>query len=343
MRIKAFRLTPVLLILTASTGCDNVAWEGAFLELRPPAPSERIQEAEAAVGPEEETLEPVLLGPLMYLVEREGSGEATLLPVAVHEDGGYAPLPDPADIPDLVERFSLERWEEGTEFVLFHQGVRAGLFTADGSSREDPSFCLARPVGRGILELRPQAAGVDRFLAVRRADADGRGSSALERHPGIAVDDGLRNASLDAARTLISRLAIPWPPSIPGIRRRVDAFGDGEGRRVLAASFVYGDELRVGVPEPAAYSLFLLSREEEEGFVPIFSWYQRQSADGKAFPGFLAAHDVLGVGSPDLLIEVFGRQHRGLAILGERGGEWGLVYRDPCADEPGVGALRTHP
>ena len=317
-------------MLTATAGCDNVAWGGSEVRLQPPppAPGTEVEEAEEE---EEETLEPVALGPLVYLVERTGSGgDAVILPVAERRGAVLAPLPDPAETPDLVERFPLGRWEAGTEFVVFDQGLPAGRFISRGTSEADDRFCLARARGDGVLQLRPEALPRERFLALRSDEVD-RILAPQVPLPRFEVTDAIRNASLDAARSIIPRRQIPWPPTVLGIRRRIDIFGHPDGSRGLAASFVFGDDLVVGRPERLGYSLFLVAREEEGTFTPVFSWYRRADAGPKAFPGFLAAHDLRREGEMDLLLELFGEEDRWLAILGREGTDpTGIVYQDPC-------------
>jgi hypothetical protein len=342
MHAKGFSLLLVVVILTLTAGCDNVEWSGAEVALRPPPEVEVPQPPDAGEEGTERPLDPIRLGPLLYLVERTGADQARITPIAIRSDDGYEALPDPAGDPDFFERFPLERWEAGTEFVLFGQGERVGTFISDGTSMADESFCLPRATGQGVLELRGGLPPVDRFLALRRSDLD-TVPSALGSHRFVEMNDDLRNASLDAARTLITRLSIPWPPTVLGIRERIDAYADAEGRLSVVASFVFGDELEVGVPEPTAYTLLVVTREDEDGeFVPVFSWYQREDSGGKAFPGFLAGHDVRGSGTPDLVLEVFGRDARGLAILDTTSEDWAMAYLDACAPAPASGALSTY-
>ncbi len=341
MRAKGFLPLILVLMITASAGCDNVEWGGMEIHVEPPPPSPSAMEEDTEETEEPERLEPITLSPLVYLVERAADGDATLLPVAQLDGDGYAPLPDPDETPDLVERFPLQRWEAETEFVLFDQGVVVGRFVADGSSRLDETFCLARPRGSGVLHVHPDSGQRQRFLALRRDDLP-QAPSALAPYPGLEVTDELRNRSLDAARTLIPRLDVPWPPSVLEIRRRIDALTLGASRRAVAASFVFGDDLQVGTPQPTGYSLFLVTAEEDEQFRPIFSWYQEAGAGPKAFPGFLAAADLREVGEPDLLLEVFGQEDRWLAVLGREGEQHRLMYQDPCGVDPVPGALQDH-
>lgn len=342
MRHKGFSLPLILIVmLTVPSGCDNVEWAGTEFELQsPPPPPGALDEEVDPEEAEEPELEPVSSGPLIYLVEQGEAGMGTLLPVAEVTDEGFAPLPDPAETPELVDRFPLNRWDAGTEFVILGQGSRLGTFVADGTVRLDERYCLARAAGAGVLQLRPDAVEMTRFLAVRRNDLDSL-PAALPFHPATPLTDEIRNASLDGARSLIPERNIPWPPTVLGIRRRIDAFSDGTGHRMLAASFVFGDDLVVGAPEPLGYSLFLVSREDpDDGFIPIFSWYQRADAGEKAFPGFLASHDLDDSGRETLLLEVFGEDAQWLALLGglEEGGT--ISYQDPCGVDPVGGAFQ---
>lgn len=341
MRAKGFTFhLVVLVILTAATGCDNLEWGGTSVAIQPPPPPPSALEVEIEEE-EEERLDPIPLGTLLYLVEASQGGAATLLPVAEFTPGGFESLPEPAETPDLVPRFPVDRWEEGTEFILFSQGARVGSLLSDGSSELDDRFCLARARGRGVLHLRPDAVEAERFLALRRDDLEEL-PSPLAFYPALALTDEIRNASLDAARLLIPQLNVPWPPTVLGIRRRVDAFADGEGRAALAASFVFGDNLQVGASEPTGYSLFLVSIEEEDGFTPVTSWYRRADQGPKVVPGFLAAHDLEESGHPDLLLEFFGDEARWLGLVGRRGGASTLLYHDPCGIDPGGAGLQDH-
>jgi hypothetical protein len=342
MRHKGFSLPLILLVmLTVPSGCDNVEWSGTEVNLQaPPPPPGALDPATELEEADEPELEPVVLAPLIYLVERGEEGRGTLLPVAQLQEDGFASLPDPAETPELVDRFPLDRWEEGTEFILFGQGSRIGTFIADGTSQLDERYCLSRAAGSGVLQLRPDAVAMDRFLAMRRDDLDAL-PSALDTHPAVPLTDEIRNASLDGARTLIPARNIPWPPTVLGIRRRIDAFSDSQGNRMLAASFVFGDDLVVGTPEPLGYSLFLVSREDDEDeFTPIFSWYQRADAGEKTFPAFLAAHDLLETGEETLLLEVFGQETRWMTLLGHLTSGGDLLYQDPCGIDPIGGAFQ---
>lgn len=340
MSSKGFAVLPALVIIIAASGCDNVEWAGVDLELRPPP---ELDPGPEAPDPELDRppLRPLDLGPLLYLVRREGGAAASIIPVTELGEDGYRPLPDPDETPDLIERFPLNRWSDGTEFVLLAQSARVGTLVIDGSVASDQATCQVRPRGRGVLELLPGANGEEHFLALRKEDLD------APLHPGsyAGLRDGpeLRAGTLNVARLLIPQVQAPWPPSIPQIRRHHAPFPLGDGTTGLAASFVYDGELEVGPVPELAYSLFYLADLEGGAFRPRFSWYQRVRESGKAFPRMLVAHDVMGTGDPDVLLETFGEEHSWYVILGRRGDRWQTLFQDPCGLEIPSGALRSHP
>lgn len=316
-------------------------WAGSDVALQPPPPTPGSLEPAPPADAEAAVLEPLELGPLLYLVERTGPAESFITPIVEFAEDGYLPLPDPGETPDLLERFPLDRWETGSQFVLYSQNSPVGTFVSDGSTVATEDLCLTRSRGSGIVHLRPDASHESHFLALRRADLDDA-PSFLEDYPGHRVTDELQDASVSVAQNLIAQIEIPWPASVPGIRRGLSVWLDGEGRRSLAGSFVFGDDLEVGPPQPRGYSLFLLGTETDQGFRPRFSWYQEADQGEKATPGFLAAHPLGVSGEPHLLLDVFGQENRWFALLeyAPEGSE--LVYRDPCGSDPLPGSFRTH-
>lgn len=342
MRAKGFSLSAVLLTLAFVPGCDNVSWGGVdvILQPPPPPPSSLLPELE----PEDEEIppEPLELGPLVYLVDRAGA-TGRFLPVAVWQGGEYEPLPDLEETPDLLPRFPLERWEAGTEFVLLDRGMRAGTLVSDGSVDADTTYCATRPVGRGTLELRPEAEGGQVFLAVRKADVESSELSprsiAMVAHPGSGDTEARRAGALSVARFIIPRAEVPWPPSIPGILQETRSFTLNDGDEAMAATWVFGGDLSVGTSAVTGYGLFALARRDGDQWQPFWSWYQTVR-QGKAFPRFRAAGLLREEGEPELLLEVFGAEARWLAILGERDGVWGLRYQDECGVAPATNALR---
>lgn len=345
------RLALGCVMVMALVGCDNVRWGGVDVEIRPPDPPPSALLPPPADVDEERPPEPVETGPLLYLVERSGNQNlASLLPVAEITAEGFVALPTADETPELVARFPLERWEAGTEFLLLDRGRRAGTFVADGTARPHEESCQLRPAGAGRLELRPEAlaAGVTRFLAVRKEDVGRPGLDLVPRddprswspYPGPAE---LRTRALAAARYTIQRAGIPWPPSIPDILRDVRGVTLPEPGEAVAASFSFGGELALGRVPPSAYGLFVVARETPGGnWTAVWSWHQ-MARDGKAFPNALAEGGLDPNRAPELLLEVWGEDRRWLALAGEGPEGWDLLYHDPCGDPPARGALRRWP
>lgn len=342
MRAKRFPLSTVAVMITLVTACDNVDFGGVRVELQAPVHAPAAVDSDTLGTAQEDTErppDPVELSPLLYLVQQTDASRATILPIAQMTGDGYEAVPGPEEIPDLVDRFAIGRWEPEAEFSLFAQGTRIGTFIADGTTEMDHSMCQARPRGQGYIEVQPEAAGLRRFLALPQP-------AGAPRDPWVSIprfeeDATLRDASLNLAQRLIPQLGVLWPPSIPEVRRDLQPFRLGrDGPSALAVSYVYGDRLITGAPNPRAYSLFILAEEGDTRYEPMVTWYQRASS-GKAYPRFVGAEDVRGVGSPDAVLEVFGQSDRWLAVLGKEDDDWSLLYRDECGEPAARGAIRT--
>lgn len=351
MRAKRFPHLAVLVILIAISACDNVSFEGVQLEIRPAtAPPGAPSPDTATEVVEESPLLPVELGPLVYLVEQTDGSAATILPVAELWEEGYRPIPDSEEIPDLIERFALGRWEEGMEFSLLGHGGRVGTFIASGWTESDNSTCRMRPRGSGIVEVSPGAAGTRQFLALPEGNARTNANSPervralAPRSHGTTAE--IAAAALNVAQRLIPALDIPWPASIPGVREDLQAFGfnaESGIQSAIAASHVFGGRLGTGTPSPNGYSFFFLAVEDEDRYEPVVSWYQRAES-GKAAARLLGTHDLRGTASPDALLEVFGVSERWLTILGpDEDGEWTTQYQDACGEDPARGAIQSYP
>jgi hypothetical protein len=349
-KVSLFRISLVLIFVLPA--CDHVRWGGVEVGVRPPE-TLVAEEPEPELTPDVPRLEPIVSGPLVYLVERSGTG-ALLLPVAEWRGGTYAPLPTPDETPEWVQRFPLGRWDEGTEFLLLDRGVRAGTFIADGSASWQEDRCQRRPAGWGSVELRPEAAGVRRFLALRAGDLGEMGGAlplAPAPWPSAPQATDLLTGSLSVARVVLSRASIPWPPSIPDITRARSGVVPVEGVPGIAASFVFGGELNVGSGLPGGYSLFALAERDpgsQSGWTPLWTWYQTHR-QGKAAAELMAGGPlpVRAAGADpsvipsDFILEVFGAEERSLAILGRRSDGWGLRYQDACGTSPASGATRS--
>jgi hypothetical protein len=350
MRTKVALPFALCVILTALPGCDNVYWGGVEVALQPPEPPLRAELPEAPEDGAEPQPVPVETGPVLYLVERSGT-TAAILPVARITPAGLEPLPDPEDTPDLVERFPLERWEPGAEFVLLDRGTRAGTFLPDGSVSPDSEACLLRPRGGGRVELRPEAQGTTRFLALARSDLALLGLGELvgdprATWPSYPGPQDLRTAALSAARFTLERASIPWPPSLPEILRDQRGILLPGGEAGLAATLTFGGELEVGRVPASGYGLFVIARPGTgTTWVPVWSWYQPVRS-GKAFVRALAEGSSVspaGGTHSQVLVEVLGEDRRWLAVVEGSAEGWRVAYQDPCGAAPGGSALRDWP
>ena len=344
MRRSVLRVAIPLAIVTGLTACDNVSWEGVDLELR--APPEHAPDPEATPddpGDEEEAPPPDLdQGAFVYLVERvPGEDDASLMPVAEWrpQTGELAALPEDLEPEEFQERFAYNRFQPGEEFVLLAGGYRAGTFIGDGDVEPGADFCPARPVGGGRTELASGASDHDRFLAVRKEDF---GTLEFGDLPPGAPGADLEEAAETAAGPLMMEYEAPWPPSMGEIRQALRMTElPPAGDPVMAATFIFGDDLTLGEASGNAYALFFLARQEggEGAFRAVHSSYRRQDQDGKAWPDpvdFLPWSALPGgeaqQGLGAFVVRSVGEDARWFYALepDEAGGQWEMTFRDPC-------------
>jgi len=320
--------------------CENVGWGGIEVSLRTPPASPSALVSPTLPEEADLPLEPLDLGPLAYWVERTGA-RARFYPIARWNGGQYGPLPDLRETPDLLARFPLERWEEGTEFTLMDRGGRVGTLISDGSTGWEEGFCQPRPVGQGWLELQPGSESTPVFVALRKGDlgddlpppqsgtVSGPGSAATRQAGALALAQGV-----------IQQAGVPWPPSIPEAIREVRSFSLHSGADALAVSFGYGVPLSVGAGTPNGYTVLALGRRDSDRWRPFWTWVQ-PVRDGQAFARVRGAARLGTQTEADLFLEVFGADSRWLAVLGEREGEWSLLYQDACGVVPRAAATRS--
>ena len=315
-----------------------MAWEGVEVELRAPPPAMGSE-----VDLDDDDLDgPLELGTVLYLVEREEGSRATAIPIAQISGNAYHPLPAEPETPNFVERFELNRWERGSELILLADGREVGTFVTDGRSEPDHSTCLVRPRTGGYLELRLEASGHDRFLALEREGLSG--PRRPEEMPAPFEDATFEARAINMVERALLELEAPWPPSVPEARKEQREFTFGpRGLPALAATVVFEDELEVGAPGPLSYGLLVLGMAVNGSYVPFMTWYQRSEEEGKALPRLVELHDLRGTNSPDLLLEVFGEAERWFALAGALGESWDLLYQDPCGVPAASGAIQSYP
>ena len=318
----------IAVILTVAQGCDNVTWGGIDVRLQGPPPRDSVNPAPVEIeGVAQDTPLPELPeGPILLAGTRSGA-TATLTVVGEVQFDAVADFPNEQQIPGYRDHFSSELLAQGTEFILFSEGVRVGRLVAE-STGVDERFCVARPTVTGIVELVPSAANATRFLALSAAQAQER---AYEGHRSLSHDYDQRVASLRLAGEVIPRVGAPWPPSVLDIREDIQAFQlQGADGPAIAASFVYLDRLQVGAAPAAAYSLFVIGEMGDRDYESSYVWYRPAGTEGKGAPRFFDHLDLNGDGEAERLLDVFGRGSRWFASLARRGGTWTTAFQDSC-------------
>lgn len=339
MALAARRWIGIGVILTVTSACDNVGWGGVDYTIVPPSTSTDSDASAGATAPGDTTLQPLELERLLYLVERTG-GETRMMPVAQLGSDGLLPLPASMAGEGFPPRLAQERMSPHSRFTLFHWGERVGTFTAGEDWDLDSSLCLPRPRRSGRVELLPEAADAQRFLALE----EGR-TEPLGRVRSLASTYEQRVGSLNLATSLIARLEAPWPPSVLEIRRdlQIVPMGDSSGDALgLSGTFVYGDDLSTAAPGPNAYTIFYLASPQDDAFQAGYAWYHRSRAGSKAAPRTLSWIPFPGSNREEWILEVFGDGTRWLASIGRSGEEWVPGFSDVCAQVPvGRNAVTT--
>jgi hypothetical protein len=322
-------LLAIAVILTVATGCDNVAWGGVDMELKPPPASEANPGEETNAAESDVSVN--LPGPLLLAGTRSGMRADFVVVGEVHPSTLHK-FPDPA-FPEDLERLE-EVLSVGSEWVLFSEGVRVGRMVADETSPAT-GFCGSRRVLSGVVELVPAAAAAERLLALPTEDARERayGEYALISHvynQRVAVNrmasDAIREH--DATR----------PPSVVDARGHVQAFQlPGATGQSVAATFMYQDQLTIESPRQGAYSIFVISRQIGASYESTHSSYRSIEAEGKGAQRYFDHLDWNGDGTDEVLLDVFGANRRWFEALSERNGSWVRTFQDSCGAGPSTG------
>ncbi len=255
--------------------CD-VEWGGATFAFVNPAPAPDPSEQ---TTPEEELVEPLPDGDLLYLVHLGGGaadgaadGTARALPIARMVDGTPVELGVPESIDDAYRiRFDSAFYASGTELPLHAGGHRVGTLIVREGAGAAATGCLSVAAGRVLLlpgadepEYAFAWAGTGAFGAPVDFDLTDTDSRMRTFGPVLAEDllrrGGERRPQL-AQR--VAMRAVPWP---------------GDERPALAATYLVNDDLGPEPPRNSASSLFFLARFDGRQYVP--EWWEVRRYDG---------------------------------------------------------------
>lgn len=315
-------LLAIAVILTVATGCDNVAWGGIDVDLKPPPVSDTTTEsADATAG---DSLVKVA-GPILLAGQRDGERAALVVVGELLADGLQA-FPDPRFPNDAVRLAELS--SPGSEWILFSEGVRVGSMVVESADPAE-AFCGTRVTLSGVVELVPSAADAVRLLALPAADGATYAYEPYEEHQHVYEE---RVATLSIAGEAIPRYGARWPEQgTLDIREHIQAFQLKDADAPwIAATFVDQDQLAVGSPGRGAYALFVIGRPSGDDYVEAFSWYRSVEAEGKGAPRYHDHLDWDGDGMDEILLDVFGANRRWFAAIDRRDGEWVRSFEDSC-------------
>ena len=315
----------IAVILTLATGCDNVAWEGLELRLNPPTSSSAISSEQSVITPdladEEQSLE-IPKRPILLSGKRTGS-TAKLTAVGEVNGNSLTAISNQG----LGSEISLGLITQGSEWVLFSEGVRIGRMIAQEVSIDD-SFCTLRPTISGIVELVSEASDVEQLIAL---PIDVAGSRSFQPYTAYRHNYNQRVASLALASEVIPSLGAEWPPSVLDSRTDIHVFQlPGEPRQAIAATFLHQDRMITSPPEPGAYSLFVMGDATSGTYEISYMWYRLAESQGKGVPRYLDHIDWNGDGSEEILLEMFGSEDRWFAGLAKQDGRWIRSFEDSC-------------
>lgn len=323
-------LLAIAVILTVPTGCDNVAWGGIDVELKPPPEAER-----ATLEDGEEDIEsgPVNVdGPLLLAGIRTGmTGDFVVVGEVLPE--GMSAFPDPA-FPEDVQRLA-SATAVGSEWVLFSEGVRVGRMVVASTGLAE-GYCGSRSTVSGIIEVVPTAAEAERLLAL---PADEASSRAYGEYSARSDAYAQRVATIAVAGEAVPRYGATWPAGgVLNAREdiRVFQFPDAAGLSV-AATFMYQDLLSVSSPREGAYSLFIMAQQSGEDYDETFTWYRSVETEGKGAPRFFDHLDWDGDGEDEILLEVLGSNRQWYAALSQVDGNWTRTFQDACGSGSATG------
>ena len=311
----------VLMILTALSACDNVGWGGAEVRIVKPPPPEGA--GTVTTTPEEAPDLGLPRGTVLFHVVRS-QNQDRIVPVAEVSGDSLRSLQRPSGVsPQAFEqRFRQAVLEPNAQYVLFRRGAAVGTFTLQGPG--GLTTCGV-PTGVGQATTVAAAAADREFIAFRRGLEP---RVVGEFSPPQITGPINRYASLVTERLVLTN-GMPRPGSWPRAQRDLQAIDPVMGGNPeMATTYLSGDELAVGPPNPEGWSVFYVAAyEQRTGYNPIYSEVHDYRKVPKAAPKLIDHLNWNGKGGSEMLIQVFGARDAWYkAISADKGGRWVQVW-----------------
>jgi hypothetical protein len=317
------------LILTLAAGCDNVNWGGADFAVVPPPPQSQRTPAADAAGPDSAVVERLPEGPILYYAVPSGAG-GVMVPIGEIDGDTLRALRATDDPAAFASRFIAEHMREGSEFVLFREGARAGtLVVQTAQAPTATGECPIVPRATGSLELSIAALDAREFLAMSKLQAPQVTRTLADR---LTTS---RNMQV-VGPILAERLMRARGASLPGNWQRAMAqlkpFPTDEGGQTgYATTFVVGDTLGPGLDDEG-YSLFYIGTPSQASFDTTYVDYRPYGEVGKQAPRVVDFLDWDRDEQAELLLQVYGVNDVWFEALGaDDRGRWRRIFQDRCA------------
>lgn len=325
------------LILIGVAACDNVNWGGADFAIVPPPPQ---AQGGPGVSAGDSTVERLPEGPILYYVVPSAEG-GTMVPIAEVAGDTLNALRAVQDPASFAALFISEHMRQGSEFVLFRAGIRAGtLIVQSAEALPGSGECAAIPRATGTLELGPVAAQAREFLALSKLHAP-----QVPRRVDQDLAPG-RNMQV-IAPILAERLMRARRAGLPGNWQRAMAQLQPFPLATMqqpgyATTFLVGDTLGPGLDDDG-YSIFYIGIPNQVSYDTAYVDYRPYPEGGKSAPRVVDFLDWDRDEQVELLLQVYGVSDRWFEAVGSTGGRWRRIFRDRCevttpAPMPAAGA-----
>jgi hypothetical protein len=322
---RAASLPLAAIIVALLSGCDNVMWGGADIEIVPPPPAASMR----PIQPDERMFAEFGLprGSVIFHLT-QSDGRPLLVPVGEISGDTLRGIRPPGDIsPEAYEsRFREAVIPIGTQFEVFRRGARVGTFTVQGTG--PPTACRV-PTATGNVSVVAAAADVTEFLAFRQ----GLAPQVRGEYSPPQITGTIRTYASILAERLILQAGLPRPRSWPGAQRDLQAIEIMPGAHPeMAATYLVGDSLAVGPADPQGYSVFYLADfETRRGYTPIYSEIRDYRRTGKGAPRVLDHLNWDEDEGQEVLIQIFGENQVWYDAVSLRNGTWTKIFEgSPC-------------